>query len=137
MNKIKKPIILIFFIIMLYTLVFFITNSNNNKKNDIQFIKTCIASMKTIEGAAKLYQDENGDITSLTVNNLVTKGYLKYEFKCHNQLNSFMGMPTPIEPLPFKIIINIDPKLGKSSIDVECQRHGKLSNVKNIYKSLE
>ncbi|NMC99286.1 MAG: hypothetical protein GYA62_06165 [Bacteroidales bacterium] len=93
--------------------------------------------MKTIKEAAKLYQDENGDITSLTVNNLVTKGYLKNEFKCYNQLNNFMGMPTPSEPLPFKIIINSDQKFGKFSIDIECQRHGKLSSAKNIYKSLE
>ncbi len=122
---------------MLYTLVFFIINLNNKKNHDIQFKRTCIASMKTIKEAAKLYQDENGDITSLTVNNLVTKGYLKNEFKCYNQLNNFMGMPTPSEPLPFKIIINSDQKFGKFSIDIECQRHGKLSSAKNIYKSLE
>lgn len=85
--------------------------------------------MKTIERAAKLYQDENGDITSLTVNNLVTKGYLKYEFKCHSRLNNFMGIPAPIEPLSFKIIINRGSKLEKSSIDVECPHHGKLSDL--------
>lgn len=92
-------------------------------------MKTCIASMKKINEAAKLYQDENGDVTSLTVSNLAAKGYLKYEFKCHNQLNNLMGRPTPVEPLPFKIIISSDKKFGKFSIDVECRRHGKLSSA--------
>ncbi|HNY10065.1 MAG TPA: hypothetical protein PKK26_00610 [Candidatus Wallbacteria bacterium] len=91
--------------------------------------KSCIANMKTIEGAIELYHMENGQSTALTISDLVTKGYLKTEPKCRPFTKKFMGFAVQQpQPAPYRIMImsaGIQP--GQIQVDVECNVHGRLS----------
>lgn len=84
--------------------------------------KSCVANMKTIEGAVELYQMENGTVSSLSPSDLSTKGYLKTEPKC------------PSDPGPsYGISIGAGGGGAGAAVmtDVECKAsnfaHGKLS----------
>ncbi|HNY11574.1 MAG TPA: prepilin-type N-terminal cleavage/methylation domain-containing protein, partial [Candidatus Wallbacteria bacterium] len=91
--------------------------------------KSCVANMKTIEGAVELYQMENGTVDSLKPADLATKGYLKTEPKC------------PSDPGP-----SYDIAIGKGGAgaavmtDVECKAsnfaHGKLSLQETTNKTM-
>lgn len=91
--------------------------------------KSCVANMKTIEGAVELYNMENGQSPVLTISDLVAKGYLKMEPQCRPYTKKVMGFPVQQPPpLPYKIIImsaGIQP--GQILVDVECNVHGRLS----------
>jgi len=88
--------------------------------------KSCVANMKTIEGAVELYQMENGTVSTLNPSDLSTKGYLKSEPKC------------PSDPGPS---YGITMSTGAGAMtDVECKasnfKHGKLSLQETTDKTL-
>ncbi len=74
--------------------------------------KSCVANMKTIEGAMELYQMENGATGAMSVNELVGKGYLKAEPRC------------PESMLSYRIVSGMG--VGVTN-DVICEIHGNLS----------
>jgi prepilin-type N-terminal cleavage/methylation domain-containing protein len=80
--------------------------------------KSCVANMKTIEGAVELYQMENGTQGNLTPQQLQSNGYLKSEPKCPSDTATSYS-------------ITIGAGTGAMT-DVECKAggtyaHGKLS----------
>ncbi|HOT74706.1 MAG TPA: prepilin-type N-terminal cleavage/methylation domain-containing protein [Candidatus Wallbacteria bacterium] len=80
--------------------------------------KSCVANMKTIEGAVELYQMENGTQPNLTPQTLQSNGYLKAEPKCPSDTAS-------------AYVISIGSGTGAMT-DVTCPaagnyNHGKLS----------
>lgn len=84
--------------------------------------KSCVANMKTIEGAVELYQMENGTQSQLDIATLTGKGYLKAAPKC------------PSDPTKdYKITIGGGGGAAGGAVitDVECQassfNHGVLS----------
>lgn len=72
--------------------------------------RSCVANMKTIEGAVELYQMENGSVTSIDVNTLQRMGYLKAAPQC---------------PDGYGYQIEIARGTG-GMIDVICPKHGRL-----------
>ncbi len=91
--------------------------------------KSCISNMKTIEGAVELYHMENGQAPTLTVSDLVAKGYLKTEPQCRPYAKKFMGFAVQQPaPLPYKVMImSVGVQPGQIQVDVECNIHGRLT----------
>jgi type IV pilus assembly protein PilA len=83
---------------------------NFNRARHQSKSKSCVANMKTIEGAVELCMMENGSVTLMDVNTLQRMGYLKAVPQC---------------PDGFGYQIEIGRGTGAMT-DVICPRHGRL-----------
>lgn len=81
--------------------------------------KSCVANMKTIEGAVELYRMENGGVPSIDVYTLQNRGYLK-------------GVPQCPEGYGYQILMGDGAGV---MTDVICPRHGRLSMQENTDKT--
>ncbi len=80
--------------------------------------KSCVANMKTIEGALELYFMENKyqDGSAVGLNELKDKGYLKNKPMCPTQAGTFDYTISSHQALDGKVIS-----------EVECVIHGRVS----------
>ena len=90
-------------------------NSNLNAKK-------CIANMRTIEGAAELYQIENGNNNPLTPYDLYKKGYLRNELSCPEGDSKSYS-------------ISLRNREKTYCYEADCKVHGKIDLVKVESKS--
>jgi len=129
MLKFLKTTLFMMGILCLALLLFFSLFKDRGKYT-FTYKSSCLASMKTIEGACELYQMENKGVKTATLNDLVSKGYLKTEPKCPPQIKKFLGFISyETYPQPLNIIWPDDTS-EISMVDVECPIHGKLSLFK-------
>ena len=80
---------------------------------------SCVANMKTIEGAVELYQMENGTNNNIQIEDLADNGYLKKTPKCPKNTSKLNIL---------KYIIKTKLINNKIVTDVECPFDGVLSN---------
>ena len=101
----------IIFLIVVFMILAAISVPNFNRARHQAKSKSCVANMKTIEGAVELYIIENGEIDQIDIQTLQRGGYLKAEPRC---------------PDGYSYSIKVGKAAGSIS-DVICPKHGALS----------
>ncbi len=139
LDIIKRVIIRLLIYSLIIFILYAISTPSFNSARPLTSKKSCIANMKTIEEAIKMYRKENVQPTVFTVSDLVTNGYLRTTPKCNPVVKNFFGRYTYLQPLTYKIVkIESNYQSVQVLFDIECDVHGRLSlqNSTDKFKGL-
>lgn len=102
----------IILLILIFLVFAAISVPNFNRARHQAKSKSCVANLKTIEGAVELYMMENGTPDQIDIRTLLHNGYIKVEPRC---------------PDGYYYTIKVSKGFGGTT-DVICPKHGSLSS---------